>query len=97
MNIWTFVVRYDGELSVSTHFTQKGAFLAAIGDILIYLGIEEGYFENTIDEKEYPIWKQKELDAMRSEQLIEVYQQWSERTWDHFNYESEVIQTKVAG
>ena len=97
MNIWTFVVRYDSELSVSTHFTQKGALLAAIGDILEYLGIQEDYFECARDEEEYPPWKQKELDAMRSEQLTEVYQQWAERTWDHFNYESEVIQTKVAG
>jgi len=34
---------------------------------------------------------------MNSEQLIKVYQLWSERTWDHFNYESEVIKTKVEG
>ena len=97
MNIWTFVCRYDGELSVSTHLTHKGAVLAAIGDILLYLGIEEGYFENTIDEKEYPTWRQEQLTNMNSEQLIKVYQQWAERTWDHYNYECEVIKTQVEG
>jgi hypothetical protein len=80
MIIWTFVCRYDGDLSVSTHFTQKGALLTGIGDVLDYLGITE-----------------EQLAEMNSEQLIKVYQLWSERTWDHFNYESEVIKTKVAG
>ena len=97
MNIWMFVCRYDGELSVSTHFTQKGALLVAIGDVLDYLGIYEEYFDDDRDEKEYPPWRPEQLAEMDSEQLIKVYQLWSERTWDHFNYESEVIKTKVEG
>ena len=97
MNIWTFVCRYDGELSVSTHFTQKGAMLAAIGDVLDYLGITEDYFDDRDDEKEYPTWKEEQLADMSSEQLIKVWHLWAERTWDHFNYESEVIKTKVEG
>ena len=47
MNIWTFVCRYDGELSVSTHLTQKGALLVAVGDVLDYLGIYEGLHRYT--------------------------------------------------
>jgi hypothetical protein len=97
MIIWTFVCRYDGDLSVSTHFTQKGALLTGIGDVLDYLGIYEEYFDDDRDEKEYPPWRKEQLAEMNSEQLIKVYQLWSERTWDHFNYESEVIKTKVAG
>ena len=97
MNIWTFVCRYDGELSVSTHLTQKGALLVAVGDVLDYLGIFEEYFEDGRDEKEYPPWRREQLAEMNSKQLIKVYQLWSERTWDHFNYESEVIKTKVEG
>ena len=97
MNIWTFVVRYDGDLSVSTHCTQMGALLSAIGDILLYLGIEEGYFENTKDEEEYPTWKEEQLADMSSDQLLKVYQLWAERTWDHYNYETEVIKTQVEG
>jgi len=97
MIIWTFVCRYDGDLSVSTHFTQKGALLTGIGDVLDYLGIYEEYFDDDRDEKEYPPWRKEQLAEMNSEQLIKVYQLWSERTWDHFNYESEVIKTKVEG
>jgi len=97
MNIWTFVCRYDGELSVSTHLTHKGAMLAAIGDILDYLGITEDYFDDRDDEKEYPTWKEEQLADMSSEQLIKVYRLWAERTWDHYNYECEVIRTLVAG
>ncbi len=97
MNIWTFVCRYDGELSVSTHLTQKGALLVAVGDVLDYLGIYEEYFDDDRDEKEYPPWRKEQLDEMDSERLTEVYRLWSERTWDHFDYESEVIKTKVAG
>jgi len=97
VNIWAFVVRYDSDLSVSTHFTQKGALLAAIWDILLYLGITEEYFGDGGDEEEYPPWKEEQLAEMNSEQLMGVYQLWAERTWDHFNYESEVIKTKVEG
>jgi hypothetical protein len=97
MNIWTFIVKYDGELSVSTHLTVKGALLAAIGDILEYLGIHEEYFENAKDEKEYPTWRQEQLADMSSEQLSKVYQGWAEHTWDHLNYECEVIRTTVQG
>ena len=97
MNIGTFVCRYDGELSVSTHLTQKGALLVAVGDVLDYLGIYEEYFDDDRDEKEYPPWRKEQLDEMDSERLTQVYRLWSERTWDHFNYESEVIKTKVEG
>ena len=97
MNIWTFVCRYDGELAVTTHFTQKGALLSAIGDILLYLGITEEYFGDGGDEEEYPTWKEEQLADMSSEQLLKVYQLWAERTWDHYNYESEVIRTQVEG
>ena len=97
MNIWTFVCRYHGSLYVSTNLTHKGAMLAAIGDVLDYLGITEDYFDDRDDEKEYPTWKEEQLADMSSEQLIKVWQLWAERTWGHFNYESEVIRTLVAG
>ena len=46
MNIWTFVVKYDGELAVSTHITEQDALLAAIADVLEYLGVDQQYFDN---------------------------------------------------
>ena len=41
MPIWVFIVRYEGEVFCSTHFTEKGAYLNAIYDVLEYLGVEE--------------------------------------------------------
>ena len=41
MPIWVFMVRYEGEMACTTHFTEKGAMLAAIGDMLEYLGVED--------------------------------------------------------
>ena len=96
MNIWTFVVKYDGELAVSTHITEQGALIAAIEDVLEYLGVCQEYFDNTEDEETYPTWKQEELKEMTREKLTYVFQEWHERTWDHHNYECEVIKTQVA-
>ena len=100
MNIWTFVVRYDGELAVSTHITEQGALLTAIGDVVEYLGIDEGYFSTCAghmkDEETYPPWKNEELKALTRVDLRRVFLEWGERTWDHHNYECEVIKTQVA-
>jgi len=97
MNIWAFVVKHEGNFDVSTHLTKKGALLVAVRDILEYLGVYEGYFRDEEHEASEPPWKDEQLAEMSSEQLSTVYQKWSEKTWDHFNYESEVIRTTVQG
>ena len=96
MNIWTFVVRYDGELGVSTHITEQGALIAAIEDVLEYLGVDASYFDNAEDEETYPPWKDEELKALTRKDLTRVFREWGEHTWDHHNYECEVIKTQVA-
>lgn len=96
MNIWTFVVKYDGELAVSTHITEQGALIAAIEDVLEYLGVDEAYFDNAEDEETYPPWKDEELKALTRKDLTRVFREWGEHTWDHHNYECEVIKTQVA-
>ena len=96
MNIWAFVVKYDGEFAVSTHITEQGALLAAIEDVLEYLGVDQQYFDNAEDEETYPPWKDEELKGMTRKELTDVFRLWGERTWDHHNYEVEVIKTRVA-
>jgi len=96
MNIWTFVVRYDGDLAVSTHITEQGAMITAIEDVLEYLGVSEEYFDNAEDEETYPPWRDEELKALTRKDLTRVFQEWAEHTWDHHNYECEVIKTQVA-
>ena len=96
MKIWAFVVRYDGDLGVSTHITEQGALMAGIEDVLEYLGISQEYFDNTEDEETYPPWRDEELKALTRKDLTRVFQDWCEHTWDHHNYECEIITTQVA-
>jgi hypothetical protein len=96
MNIWTLVVKYDGDFAVSTHITEQGAMIAAIEDVLEYLGVDQQYFDNAEDEEGYPPWKHEDLKKMTRKDLTRVFREWGERTWDHHNYEVEVIKTQVA-
>jgi len=41
MVIWVLTGTYEGEQFCSTHLTEKGACLAAIGDVLEMLGVED--------------------------------------------------------
>ena len=41
MNIWVLSGSYEGEQFASSHLTEKGAVLAAIGDVLQLLGVED--------------------------------------------------------
>lgn len=97
MNIWVFSGKYNDELFASTHLTEKGALIAGTTDILEYLGVENAYFSDSRDEKEYPPWKSEELEALTSEELWGVFRQWLQRTWDHYNYECGVMKTVVQG
>jgi hypothetical protein len=96
MKIWAFVQICDGEISVSTHITEQGALLTAIADVLEYLGVEQQYFDNTEDEETYPPWRGEELKALTRKDLTRVFREWCEHTWDHYNYECDVIRTQVA-
>ncbi len=108
MPIWVFMVRYDGEMACSTHFTEKGAFLAAIEDVMQYLGIEDdedaknvynqrsGIAEDTESWVEPPEWNPEKLRSMSVRELHGVFGEWVEKTWDDFIYECEITKTKVA-
>jgi len=106
MPIWVFMVRYDGDFSCSTHFTEKGAMLAAMGDVLQYLGVEDAEDAKNVysgrpniqaDEGvEPPEWDLEKLRKMPINELYRVFGLWSERTWDDFMYECEIMKTKVA-
>ena len=106
MPIWVFMVRYDGEMACSTHFTEKGAILAAIEDIMQYLGIEDEedakkiYNDRSgIEEDagvEPPEWHHEKLRKMTARELYGIFGEWVEKTWDDFMYECEITKTRVA-
>ena len=98
MPIWVFMVRYDGEMACSTHLTEKGAIIAAIEDVLEYLGVEslEGA-KNLFGCDEPPEWDYEKIRKMNRDQLYGTFGEWSEKTWDHHIYECEIVKTVVVG
>jgi len=105
MPIWVFMVRYEGELSCSTHLTEKGAMLAAIGDVMEYLGVEDEeaalrvFDDQCVDAPriEPPEWDQEKMRKMKPDQLHSILGAWIEKTWDHYDYEVEVTKTRLVG
>ena len=100
MNIWVFMGRYDGELFATPHLTEKGAVLAALADIVEYLGIGEGQDARQDPrpgfDKPLP-WDYDELKALPTTELWEVYGGYREHLWDDYQYEQEIHQTQVVG
>ena len=100
MNIWVFMGRYDGELFATTHLTEKGAVLAALADIVEYLGIAEGQDarQDPRSEEECSLpWDCDKLKALPTTELWEVYAGYCEHLWDDYSYEQEIHQTQVTG
>ena len=100
MNIWVFMGRYDGELFATTHLTEKGAVLAALSDIVEYLGIGEGQDarqDPRIEEDKPLPWDYDEFKGPPTTELWEVYAGYREHLWDDYQYEQEIHQTQVTG
>lgn len=107
MPIWVFIVRYEGEMCCTTHFTEKGAMLAAIADILEYLGVEDeqdakrvfnshgGITTTGDDENEPPEWDQEKMRKMSINEVNGIFGEWAEKTWDSYEYDIEVAKTVV--
>ena len=65
MNIWVLSGSYEGEQFASSHLTEKGACLAAIGDVLEMLGIED-------EEAARRVMARGAVGLMKDEDPIEV-------------------------
>ena len=101
MNIWVMTGSYDGEQFASSHLTEKGAVLAAIGDLLELLGVEDeetakavqGYHH--LDEVAFE-WDLVQLRDKPHDELWPIFHEWAELTWDNGMYNVEVIKTELA-
>ena len=104
MPIWVMVGIHEGEIFCTTHFTEKGAALAAIQEVLMFLGVEceetalavmNGGFSDA--EHTEPIeWDHEKLRGMDRDKLWGVFGEWSELTWDnHAGYQIDVNKTMV--
>ena len=109
MNIWVFWNRTNGENFATTHLTEKGAYLAAITDILDWYGVshDPDYFFKTLSERigdpdnwtaeTAPPHLEEDLKKLDRGELTEVCAQWNELPWDDYEDECEIIQTMIQG
>jgi len=108
MPIWVMVGIYEGEIFCTTHFTEKGAALAAIQEVLSFLGVEceetalavmNGHWlcPDTKAEHTEPIeWDHEKLRGMDRDKLWGVFGEWAELTWDNDRgYQIDVNKTMV--
>ena len=112
MKVWVMQGIHEGELFSSVHLTEKGAALAAIADVLEFLGVEDeetelqvmgnlsnyGLTEKYGEDPEPFEWDQVKMKNMKREQLWPIYQRWSELTWSNdYGYQLDIMRTEIAG
>jgi len=96
MNIWVLQIFYEGELSCSTHLTEKGACLGAIGDLFEFLNVGADYRLENPDGDELE-WRMDVIEKMTRPELWDLYNEYSEHTWDRGQqYIANVQKTQVA-
>ena len=106
MDVWVMTGSCDGELFASSHLTEKGAVLAAIRDLLEFLGVEDEetaqrvvYGRSPIDAglPDEPIeWDSSKLKEMDRNKLHGVFGEWSELTWDNdVGYRLDILKTRI--
>jgi|TARA_R110001583_G_scaffold75246_1_gene207329 hypothetical protein len=95
MKIWILHGVYEGELFCSSHITEKGAALAAIADVLEFLGVEDeedalsvannlnAYSETDGEQSEAIEWDQEKMSKMSRDQLWKIFREWTQLTWDN--------------
>ena len=84
MNIWVMQGIHEGEMFATTHMTEKGAALAAIGEVLSFLGVEDeetalsvmdarhAYTETDGEQTEPFEWDQIKLRDMKRADLWKI-------------------------
>ena len=107
MKVWVVQGIHEGELFASTHMTEKGAALAALADVLMFLGVEDedtalavlnGRYHGETEEYTEPFeWDRIKLRDMKRKELWGIFNQWSELTWDNdCGYQIDVNKTEIA-
>lgn len=109
MKVWVMQGIHEGDLFSSVHLTEKGAALAAIADVLEFLGVEDEetalqvmgnhlhYTEAGQMQTEPFEWDQAKMKAMKREELWPIYQRWSELTWSNdYGYQLDIMRKEIA-
>ena len=111
MNIWVMTGVFEGEQFATTHFTEKGAMLSGIADMMDFLGIEDqesalSVFNDRLDrliggeEESIEGVLETDFDKMRSMPMATIqrlFRDYAEMAWDNDRgYMLEVVRTQVA-
>ncbi len=95
MKVWVLHGTYESEMFTSIHLTEKGCALAAIADVMDFLGIDSDeealrvandYYEyqKADGEQIEPFeWNHERLKEMTSKQLWKVFGDWTESCWSY--------------
>ena len=109
MKVWVMQGIHEGELFSSVHMTEKGCALAAIADVLEFLGVEDEetalnamnnhnpYRETDGDQEEAFEWDQTKMRDMKREELWPIFRSWSELTWsNNYGYQLDMMHMEIA-
>jgi len=111
MRVWVMQGIHEGDLFSSVHLTEKGAALAAITDVLDFLGVDDeetalnvmgnlsnyGLTEKYGENPEPFEWDHDKLKDMTRSELWSVFSSWSELTWSNdYGYQIDVLVREIA-
>ena len=103
MKLWVLHGTYEAELFSSIHLTEKGCALAAIADVLEFLGVDSeedalqvmndcyAYTETDGEQTEPFEWDQEKMREMSSQELWKIFSDWTEICWDRMSDRSYYI------
>ena len=86
---------YESDYFTSVHLTEKGCALAAISDVIDFLGVDGdaealrimndcySYTETDGPMTEAYEWDQERLKTLTRKQLWKVFADWTEIAWEH--------------
>lgn len=109
MKVWVMQGIHEGELFSSVHLTEKGCALAAIADVLEFLGVEDeetalnamnnhNPYRETDGEQTEPFeWDQTKMRNMKREELWSIFQSWSDLIWNNnYGYQLDMMHMEIA-
>ena len=103
MKLWVLHGSYEAELFTSIHLTEKGCALAAVADVLEFLGVDSeedalqvmndcyAYTETDGEQTEPFEWDQEKMKNMSSKELWKIFSDWTEISWDRMSDRSYYI------
>tara|TARA_B100000287_G_scaffold392297_1_gene404601 strand:+ start:4668 stop:5006 length:339 start_codon:yes stop_codon:yes gene_type:complete len=103
MKLWVLHGTYEAELFTSIHLTEKGCALAAVADVLEFLGVDSkedalavmndcyAYTETDGEQTEPFEWDQEKMKNMSSKELWKIFSDWTEISWDRMSDRSYYI------